>query len=108
MGWNLGRRRASTPGSQGTPACLEPRQTEGSMAASSISVRWNGGVLTTEAMWGWRNGDAAGNFNVYRAESGEKLGRFGASAVMAWPETYEVNGEQYICGDVRLGWRLTR
>ena len=48
-------------------------------------------------------GDAAGNFNVYRADSGEKLWSTSAqTAVMAGPVAYEVNGEQYIA--VMAGW----
>ena len=63
---------------------------------------WNGGVLTTAGNL-VAQGDAAGNFNVYRADNGEKLWSMPVqTAVLAGPMTYEVNGEQYIA--VLAGW----
>ena len=48
-------------------------------------------------------GNAAGDFSAYRADSGEKLwSMFAQSSVMAAPVTYEVNGEQYVA--VLSGW----
>jgi quinohemoprotein ethanol dehydrogenase len=38
-------------------------------------------------------GDASGNFNVYRADSGEKLwSMFAQSGIIAAPSTFEVGG----------------
>jgi alcohol dehydrogenase (cytochrome c)/quinohemoprotein ethanol dehydrogenase len=63
---------------------------------------WNGGVVTTAGNL-VAQGDAAGNFNVYRADSGKKLwSMFAQSAIMAAPSVYEVAGEQYIA--VLSGW----
>jgi len=63
---------------------------------------WNGGAVATGGNL-VAQGDAAGYFNVYRADTGEKLwSTFAQSAIMAGPVTYEVDGEQYIA--VLSGW----
>jgi len=63
---------------------------------------WNGGVVTTAGNI-VAQGDAAGNFNVYRADSGRKLwSMFAQSGIIAAPSTFEVDGEQYIA--VLSGW----
>ena len=62
----------------------------------------NGGVVTTAGNI-VAQGDAAGNFNVYRADNGEKLwSMFAQSGIIAAPSTFEVAGEQYIA--VLSGW----
>jgi quinohemoprotein ethanol dehydrogenase len=102
IGWNLGVDVAGTPGTKvGYLLAWDPvNQRE----AWRVSYRgpWNGGALTTGGNL-VAEGDAAGNFNVYRADTGEKLwSMFAQSAVMAGPATYEVDGEQYIA--VLSGW----
>ena len=63
---------------------------------------WNGGIVTTAGNL-LIEGNAAGEFAVYRADNGAKLWSFDAqSAVMAGPVTYTVGGEQYIA--VLAGW----
>src|SRR5262249_19338356 len=63
---------------------------------------WNGGALATAGDI-VAQGDAAGGFNVDRADTGEKLWAVpGQSAGMAGPVSYEVDGEQYIA--VLSGW----
>ncbi len=63
---------------------------------------WNGGILTTAGNL-VIEGNAAGFFNAYRADTGEKLWSTPAqSAIMAAPVTYEIDGEQYIA--VLSGW----
>jgi quinohemoprotein ethanol dehydrogenase len=63
---------------------------------------WNGGVVTTAGNI-VAQGDAAGNFNVYRADTGEKLwSMFAQSGIIAAPSTFKVAGEQYIA--VLSGW----
>ena len=63
---------------------------------------WNGGVLSTAGNLVFE-GTAAGNFEAYRASTGEKLWSSPAqTGVMAGPITYTVNGEQYIA--VLAGW----
>ncbi len=48
-------------------------------------------------------GNAAGDFGIYRADTGAKLwSTFAQTPVMAAPITYEVGGEQYIA--VLAGW----
>jgi quinohemoprotein ethanol dehydrogenase len=57
---------------------------------------WNGGILTTAGNLVVQ-GDAAGNLNAYRADTGEKLWSLSVqSPIMAAPVSYEVNGEQYV------------
>jgi len=63
---------------------------------------WNGGVLATAGNLVFE-GTAGGNFEAYRAASGDKLWSFAAqTGVMAGPITYEVNGQQYVA--VLAGW----
>jgi quinohemoprotein ethanol dehydrogenase len=63
---------------------------------------WNGGLLSTAGNLLFE-GTASGNFEAYRADSGEKLWSFDAqTGVMAGPVTYTVNGEQYVA--VLAGW----
>jgi alcohol dehydrogenase (cytochrome c)/quinohemoprotein ethanol dehydrogenase len=101
IGWNLGVAAASTPGVKGRLLAWDPVHQKEAWRVEYLGP-WNGGVLTTAGNL-VAQGDAAGNFNVYRADSGEKLWSMSAqSAVMAGPMTYEVNGEQYIA--VMSGW----
>ena len=63
---------------------------------------WNGGVLSTAGNLVFE-GTAGGNFEAYRADTGEKIWSFAAqTGVMAGPITYMVNGEQYVA--VLAGW----
>ncbi|HMG35073.1 MAG TPA: PQQ-dependent dehydrogenase, methanol/ethanol family [Blastocatellia bacterium] len=63
---------------------------------------WNGGTLSTAGNLVFE-GTAAGNFEAYRADTGEKVWMFAAqTGVMAGPVTYSVNGEQYVA--VLAGW----
>jgi quinohemoprotein ethanol dehydrogenase len=63
---------------------------------------WSGGVVATAGNI-VAQGDAAGNFNVYRADNGEKLwSMFAQSRIIGGPSTFEVDGEQYIA--VLSGW----
>jgi alcohol dehydrogenase (cytochrome c)/quinohemoprotein ethanol dehydrogenase len=63
---------------------------------------WNGGTLSTAGNLVFE-GTAAGTFEAYRANTGEKLWSFAAqTGVMAGPVTYSVNGEQYVA--VLAGW----
>ncbi len=63
---------------------------------------WNGGTLSTAGNLVFE-GTASGQFEAYRADTGEKLWSFDAqTGVMAGPVTYEVNGEQYVA--VLAGW----
>jgi alcohol dehydrogenase (cytochrome c)/quinohemoprotein ethanol dehydrogenase len=63
---------------------------------------WNGGVLSTAGNL-VAQGSAAGEFALYRADTGEKLWSMDVqSGVMAAPVTFEVGGEQYIA--VLSGW----
>ena len=63
---------------------------------------WNGGTLATAGNLVFE-GTAAGRFEAYRADNGEKVWSFEAqTGVMAGPVTYTVNGEQYVA--VLAGW----
>jgi PQQ-dependent dehydrogenase (methanol/ethanol family) len=102
IGWNLGVALGSlTPQNQGFLLAWDPaRQRE----AWRVTYKgpWNGGVVTTAGNL-VAQGDAAGNFNVYRADNGEKLwSMFAQSGIIAAPSTFEVGGEQYIA--VLSGW----
>ena len=102
IGWNLGVALASlTPQDEGFLLAWDPvRQREAWRVA--YKGPWNGGVVTTAGNI-VAQGDAAGNFNVYRADNGEKLwSMFAQSGIIAAPSTFEVAGEQYIA--VLSGW----
>jgi alcohol dehydrogenase (cytochrome c)/quinohemoprotein ethanol dehydrogenase len=63
---------------------------------------WNGGTLATTGNLVFE-GTAAGRFEAYRADTGEKVWSFDAqTGVMAGPVTYTVKGEQYVA--VLAGW----
>jgi PQQ-dependent dehydrogenase (methanol/ethanol family) len=63
---------------------------------------WNGGTLATAGNLVFE-GTAAGRFEAYRADTGEKVWSFDAqTGVMAGPVTYAVKGEQYVA--VLAGW----
>jgi alcohol dehydrogenase (cytochrome c)/quinohemoprotein ethanol dehydrogenase len=63
---------------------------------------WNGGTLVTAGDLVFE-GTASGNFEAYRADTGEKLWSFAAqTGVMAGPVSYTVNGQQYVA--VLAGW----
>jgi quinohemoprotein ethanol dehydrogenase len=59
-------------------------------------THWDGGVLSTAGGLVFQ-GDAAGNFNVYKADDGKKLASIAlGTGVMAAPATYRVGGVQYV------------
>jgi PQQ-dependent dehydrogenase (methanol/ethanol family) len=65
-------------------------------------VPWNGGVLSTAGNLVFK-GTADGQFEAYRADTGEKLWSTAVqTSVMAGPVSYEVKGEQYVA--VLSGW----
>src|ERR1700730_950042 len=102
IGWNLGVDVAGTSAlNKGYLLAWDPvKQRE----VWRVNYRgpWNGGVVTTAGNI-VAEGDAAGNFNVYRADTGQKLWSMDAqSAMMGGPITYEIDGEQYIA--VLSGW----
>src|SRR6202789_1734841 len=102
IGWNLGVALASlTPQDEGFLLAWDPvHQREAWRVA--YKGPWNGGVVTTAGNI-VAQGDAAGNFNVYRADNGEKLwSMFAQSGIIAAPSTFEVGGEQYLA--VLSGW----
>jgi cytochrome c553 len=102
IGWNLGVDVAGTPGPK--PGNLLAWDPVDQREVWRVRYRgpWNGGVLTTAGNL-VAQGDAAGNFNVYRADTGQKLwSTFAQSAIMGGPISYEVDGEQYIA--VLSGW----
>jgi len=101
VGWNVGVASHSPPNVTGRLLAWDPVQQKEAWHVEHLGP-WNGGVLATAGNL-VAQGDAAGNFNVYRADSGEKLWSTPVqSAVIAAPMSYEVNGEQYIA--VLSGW----
>ena len=62
----------------------------------------NGGVLATAGNLVFQ-GTASGNFNAYKAETGEQLWSMPVqTGVIAAPMTYQVGGDQYV--SVLVGW----
>jgi alcohol dehydrogenase (cytochrome c)/quinohemoprotein ethanol dehydrogenase len=101
LGWNVKVATTNTPGTKGYLIAWDPVRGKEVWRVGHQGP-WNGGTLTTAGNLVVQ-GDASGSFNVYRADTGEKLWSTPAqSAVMAGPMTYEVNGEQYIA--VMSGW----
>jgi quinohemoprotein ethanol dehydrogenase len=101
-GWNLGVDVAGTPEpKKGYLLAWDPVNQKEVWRVDHRGP-WNGGVVATGGNL-VAQGDAAGYFNVYRADTGEKLwSMFAQSAIMGGPVTYEVDGEQYIA--VLSGW----
>lgn len=63
---------------------------------------WNGGTLATAGNLVFE-GTAAGRFEAYRADTGEKVWSFDAqTGIIAGPMSYSVKGEQYVA--VLAGW----
>jgi quinohemoprotein ethanol dehydrogenase len=63
---------------------------------------WNGGTLAMAGNLVFE-GTAAGRFEAYRADTGERVWSFDAqTGVMAGPVTYTVKGEQYVAA--LAGW----
>jgi quinohemoprotein ethanol dehydrogenase len=102
IGWNLGVALASlTAQDKGFLLAWDPAQQREAWRVA-YKGPWNGGVVTTAGNI-VAQGDASGNFNVYRADSGEKLwSMFAQSGIIAAPSTFEAGGEQYIA--VLSGW----
>ena len=102
IGWNLGVALASlTAQNEGFLLAWDPAHQREAWRVT-YKGPWNGGVVTTAGNI-VAQGDAAGNFNVYRADSGVKLwSTFAQSGIIAAPSTFEVGGEQYIA--VLSGW----
>jgi quinohemoprotein ethanol dehydrogenase len=102
MGWNLGVGVAGTPTvKKGFLLAWDPVNQREAWRVNYIGP-WNGGVVTTAGNI-VAQGSAAGEFNVYRADTGQKLWSMNAqSAMMGGPISYEVDGEQYIA--VLSGW----
>ncbi|MBZ5527630.1 MAG: PQQ-dependent dehydrogenase, methanol/ethanol family [Acidobacteriia bacterium] len=64
---------------------------------------WNGGILSTAGNLVFE-GTASGNFEAYRANSGEKLWSAPAqTGIIAAPISYTVKGEQYVAVLAGLG-----
>jgi quinohemoprotein ethanol dehydrogenase len=101
-GWNLGVDVAGTPEpKKGYLLAWDPVNQKEVWRVDHRGP-WNGGAVATGGNL-VAQGDAAGYFNVYRADTGEKLwSMFAQSAIMGGPVTYEVDGEQYIA--VLSGW----
>jgi quinohemoprotein ethanol dehydrogenase len=102
VGWNIGVRSiGSSMRNQGFLLAWNPAQQREAWRVT-YSGPWNGGVVTTAGNI-VAQGDAAGNFNVYRADNGEKLwSMFAQSAIIGGPSTFAIDGEQYIA--VLSGW----
>jgi quinohemoprotein ethanol dehydrogenase len=102
IGWNLGVALASlTPQDEGFLLAWDPAQQREAWRVT-YKGPWNGGIVTTAGNI-VAQGDAAGNFNVYRADNGKKLwSMFAQSGIIAAPSTFEIGAEQYIA--VLSGW----
>ena len=101
IGWNIATITTNPPNVKGYLLAWDPANQKEVWRANYLGP-WNGGVLTTAGGLVIQ-GNAAGDFSAYRADTGEKLwSMFAQSPVMAAPVTYEINGEQYIA--VLAGW----
>jgi len=102
IGWNLGVALASlTPQDEGFLLAWDPAQQREAWRVA-YKGPWNGGIVTTAGNI-VAQGDAAGDFNIYRADNGQKLwSMFAQSGIIAAPSTFEVGDEQYIA--VLSGW----
>jgi quinohemoprotein ethanol dehydrogenase len=101
IGWNIGMTTTNRADVKGYLVAWDPMNQKEVWRANYMGP-WNGGILTTAGNLVIQ-GNAAGFFSAYRADTGEKLWSMASqSAIMAAPATYEVDGEQYIA--VLSGW----
>jgi alcohol dehydrogenase (cytochrome c)/quinohemoprotein ethanol dehydrogenase len=102
IGWNLGVDVTGTEGSKkGYLLAWDPVKQKEAWRVNYAGP-WNGGILATAGNIVVQ-GSAAGVFNVYRADNGQKLWSMDAqSAMMGGPITYSIDGEQYLA--VLTGW----
>jgi PQQ-dependent dehydrogenase (methanol/ethanol family) len=108
MAWNLGndpQARAPPAGAhpprKGYLLAWNPRTQSEAWRIEHDGV-WNGGVLTTAGNL-LVQGNAQGQFVIYRANDGGKLWEMPIlTGAVAGPISYSVNGEQYIA--VAAGW----
>ena len=101
IGWNIGTATTFKSDVKGYLIAWDPvHQKE--VWRANYQGPWNGGILATAGNLVIQ-GNAAGFFSAYRADTGEKLWSTSVqSAVLAAPATYEIDGEQYIA--VMSGW----
>jgi alcohol dehydrogenase (cytochrome c)/quinohemoprotein ethanol dehydrogenase len=101
IGWNIGVGFTTTAVHRGFLLAWDPVHQKEAWRVT-YSGPWNGGIVTTAGNI-VAQGDAAGNFNVYRADNGKKLwSMFAQSGIIGAPSTFEIDGEQYIA--VLSGW----
>jgi PQQ-dependent dehydrogenase (methanol/ethanol family) len=101
IGWNIGVATTNRANVKGYLIAWDPVKQKEVWRANYMGP-WNGGILTTAGNLVVQ-GNAAGFFSVYRADTGDKLWSTSTqAAVMAAPITYEVDGEQFIA--VLSGW----
>ncbi len=112
--WNLGmneqvlvpggpppEKADEAPPNSGTLIAWDPKQNREVWRIQQDGP-WNGGILTTAGNL-MAQGNANGNFVIYRADNGEVLWRMPVqTGALAGPVTYMVDGEQYIA--VNAGW----
>lgn len=108
MAWNL----AFNPQAKTPPADAHPPRKGYLLAWNPLTQSeawriahngvWNGGVLTTAGNL-LVQGNAEGQFVIYRADDGSKLWEMPIhTGAVAGPISYSVNGEQYIA--IAAGW----
>jgi len=101
MGWNVGMVTTNRADVKGYLLAWDPVNQREVWRANYLGP-WNGGVLTTAGNLVFQ-GNAAGFFSAFRADTGEKLWTAPAqSAIMAAPITYQLDTEQYVA--VLSGW----
>jgi alcohol dehydrogenase (cytochrome c)/quinohemoprotein ethanol dehydrogenase len=101
MGWNLGVATRNLDGVKGYLSAWDPVKRR-EVWRVNHGGPWNGGVLTTAGNLVVQ-GNATGEFAVYRADTGSKVWSMSAQTpLIAAPITYEVDGEQYLA--VLGGW----
>jgi cytochrome c553 len=101
VGWNLGVATRNLDGVKGFLSAWDPVKRREVWRVDHAGP-WNGGVLTTAGNLVVQ-GNATGEFAVYRADTGTKVWSTSVQTpVIAPPMTYEVDGEQYIA--VLGGW----
>ena len=101
IGWNIGTATTFKSDVKGYLIAWDPVHQKEVWRANYLGP-WNGGILTTAGNLVIQ-GNAAGFFSAYRADTGAKLWSTSVqSAVLAAPATYEIDGEQYIA--VMSGW----
>ncbi|WP_338466660.1 PQQ-dependent dehydrogenase, methanol/ethanol family [Novosphingobium sp. ZN18A2] len=98
---NKSAREAAAKATTGTLLAWDPVKQAPAWKVEQVGP-WNGGTLATAGNLVFQ-GNAAGDFVAYTADTGKKLWSFPSqTGIIAAPMTYSIDGQQYVA--IMVGW----